>query len=73
MLLSAFDLSGQTPEWQTVDKVLKDPADIYHSHESTSDTHETENTGRILTRILSKHKLILLNAHRSIKPDFAAA
>jgi len=40
-----LDLSGQTPEWQTVDKVLKDPADIYHSHESTSDTHETENTG----------------------------
>jgi len=39
-----LDLSGQTPEWQTVDKVLKDPADIYHSHESTSDTHETENT-----------------------------
>ena len=40
-----LDLSGQTPEWQTVDKVLKDPADIYYSHESTSDTHETENTG----------------------------
>ena len=40
-----LDLSGQTPEWQTVDKVLKDPADIYHSHESTNDTHETENTG----------------------------
>jgi phosphoribosyl-ATP pyrophosphohydrolase/phosphoribosyl-AMP cyclohydrolase len=40
-----LDLSGQTPEWQTVDKVLKDPADIYHSHESTSDTHEIENTG----------------------------
>ncbi|MDN3447902.1 bifunctional phosphoribosyl-AMP cyclohydrolase/phosphoribosyl-ATP diphosphatase HisIE [Psychrobacter sp. APC 3281] len=39
-----LDLSGQTPEWQTVDKVLKDPADIYHSHESTSDTRETENT-----------------------------
>ena len=40
-----LDLSGQTPKWQTVDKVLKDPADIYHSHESTSNTHETENTG----------------------------
>ncbi|MEL0620761.1 bifunctional phosphoribosyl-AMP cyclohydrolase/phosphoribosyl-ATP diphosphatase HisIE [Psychrobacter proteolyticus] len=40
-----LDLSGQTPEWQTVDKVLKDPADIYHSDESTNDTHETENTG----------------------------
>jgi len=40
-----LDLSGQTPKWQTVDKVLKDPADIYHTHESTSDTHETGNTG----------------------------
>ncbi|PKH79613.1 bifunctional phosphoribosyl-AMP cyclohydrolase/phosphoribosyl-ATP diphosphatase HisIE [Psychrobacter sp. 4Bb] len=40
-----LDLSGQTPEWQTVDKVLKDPADIYHSHKSTNDTYETENTG----------------------------
>jgi len=33
-----LDLSGQTPEWQTVDKVLKDPADIYSSNKS-SDTH----------------------------------
>ncbi|MGB6926887.1 bifunctional phosphoribosyl-AMP cyclohydrolase/phosphoribosyl-ATP diphosphatase HisIE [Psychrobacter sp.] len=40
-----LDLSGQTPEWQTVDKVLKDPADIYHSHDSTSETLEIENTG----------------------------
>ncbi|MGP9545737.1 bifunctional phosphoribosyl-AMP cyclohydrolase/phosphoribosyl-ATP diphosphatase HisIE [Psychrobacter sp. AOP7-B1-25] len=39
-----LDLSGQTPEWQTVDKVLKDPADIYHSQKSTSDTHEAEST-----------------------------
>lgn len=38
-----LDLSGQTPEWQTVDKVLKDPADIYHSHEPTSGTPEAEN------------------------------
>ncbi|AAZ19846.1 phosphoribosyl-AMP cyclohydrolase [Psychrobacter arcticus 273-4] len=28
-----LDLSGQTPEWQTVDKVIKDPAEIYHSNE----------------------------------------
>ncbi|PLT21749.1 bifunctional phosphoribosyl-AMP cyclohydrolase/phosphoribosyl-ATP diphosphatase HisIE [Psychrobacter sp. MES7-P7E] len=40
-----LDLSGQTPVWQTVDKVLKDPADIYHSHDSTSETLEIENTG----------------------------
>ena len=37
-----LDLSGQTPEWQTVDKVLKDPADIYHSDAtSSSQSHET--------------------------------
>ena len=40
-----LDLSGQTPKWQTVDKVLKDPADIYHTQESTNHTHETESTG----------------------------
>ena len=28
-----LNLSGGLPEWQTVDKVLKDPADIYHSNE----------------------------------------
>ncbi|ERL56907.1 Phosphoribosyl-AMP cyclohydrolase [Psychrobacter aquaticus CMS 56] len=33
-----LDLSGQTPEWQTVDKVLKDPTDIYTSNKS-SHTH----------------------------------
>ena len=27
-----LDLSGQTPEWQTVDKVLKDPAEIYQTN-----------------------------------------
>jgi len=31
-----LDLSGQTPEWQTVDKVLKDPADIYNSDKHSS-------------------------------------
>ena len=36
-----LDLSGQTPEWQTVDKVLKDPADIYHSNETAQDTAES--------------------------------
>ncbi|MGP9689965.1 bifunctional phosphoribosyl-AMP cyclohydrolase/phosphoribosyl-ATP diphosphatase HisIE [Psychrobacter sp. AOP22-C1-C5] len=36
-----LDLSGQTPEWQTVDKVLKDPADIYHSDVSIKPSVET--------------------------------
>ncbi|MGP4717004.1 bifunctional phosphoribosyl-AMP cyclohydrolase/phosphoribosyl-ATP diphosphatase HisIE [Psychrobacter sp. T6-6] len=35
-----LDLSGPTPEWQTVDKVLKDPADIYHATKTTNDMPE---------------------------------
>ena len=35
-----LDLSGQNPEWQTVDKVLKDPAEIYHSNAATQTTPE---------------------------------
>lgn len=35
-----LDLSGQMPEWQTVDKVLKDPADIYKSDTVISTTHQ---------------------------------
>lgn len=38
-----LDLSGQTPEWQTVDKVLKNPADIYHTKESTVETRQEQN------------------------------
>ncbi|MGP5203464.1 bifunctional phosphoribosyl-AMP cyclohydrolase/phosphoribosyl-ATP diphosphatase HisIE [Psychrobacter aquimaris] len=39
-----LDLSGQTPEWQTVDKVLKDPADIYHSNAVTNTTETNDST-----------------------------
>ena len=39
-----LDLSGQTPEWQTVDKVLKDPADIYHAHEAANHTQTNDTT-----------------------------
>ena len=35
-----LDLSGQVPEWQTVDKVLKDPADIYKSDAALSTTQQ---------------------------------
>ncbi|WP_201555656.1 bifunctional phosphoribosyl-AMP cyclohydrolase/phosphoribosyl-ATP diphosphatase HisIE [Psychrobacter sp. 72-O-c] len=43
-----LDLSGQTPEWQTADKVLKDPADIYsldnHSSNKPADSdHKIED------------------------------
>ncbi|WP_201549863.1 bifunctional phosphoribosyl-AMP cyclohydrolase/phosphoribosyl-ATP diphosphatase HisIE [Psychrobacter fjordensis] len=36
-----LDLSGQTPEWETVDKVLKDPADIYASTETADSSLQT--------------------------------
>ncbi|MBH0096965.1 bifunctional phosphoribosyl-AMP cyclohydrolase/phosphoribosyl-ATP diphosphatase HisIE [Psychrobacter sp. NZS113] len=44
-----LDLSGQTPEWQTVDKVLKDPADIYHSDAASSphQNHEADAVGTV--------------------------
>ena len=35
-----LDLSGQTPEWQTVDKVLKDPAEIYQTNIAAKATPE---------------------------------
>ena len=35
-----LDLSGQTPEWQTVDKVLKDPAKIYKTNAAAKATPE---------------------------------
>lgn len=53
-----LDLSGQTPEWQTVDKVLKDPADIYHTKESTVKTRQEQN--------------LSLNADNSIVTDTEA-
>lgn len=53
-----LDLSGQTPEWQTVDKVLKDPADIYHIKESTVETRQEQN--------------LSLNADNSIVTDTEA-
>ena len=45
-----LDLSGQTPEWQTVDKVLKDPAEIYHSNataHATPQINEVPSQNRV--------------------------
>lgn len=41
-----LDLTGAEPVWQTVDAVLKDPADIYNSNNSTgnSDSDEPSTT-----------------------------
>ena len=38
-----LDLSGETPEWQTVDKVLKDPADIYKLSETADATYHNHD------------------------------
>lgn len=40
-----LDLSGQTPEWQTVDAVIKDPADIYQADNSPASNHDSSNNG----------------------------
>lgn len=42
-----LDLSGQAPEWQTVDKVLKDPADIYHSNKPTTETPQANHPSTV--------------------------
>lgn len=44
-----LDLSGQTPEWQTVDKVLKDPADIYQANKSSAETLPATNPSALNT------------------------
>ena len=36
-----LDLSGTKPKWQTVDAVLKDPADIYNDHNNVQKTEVT--------------------------------
>jgi len=38
-----LDISGPEPIWQTVDAVLKDPADIYKSHQSGLDSSLNSN------------------------------
>ncbi|MBF2720499.1 bifunctional phosphoribosyl-AMP cyclohydrolase/phosphoribosyl-ATP diphosphatase HisIE [Psychrobacter sp. NG254] len=40
----SLDLSGETPEWHTVDKVLKDPADIYDTPKPASTQSDIEHT-----------------------------
>lgn len=43
-----LNLSGSMPEWQTVDKVLKDPADIYHSTEVANNPQTNNATANSL-------------------------
>ena len=45
-----LDLSGQTPEWQTVDKVLKDPADIYNTETNATHLNNDASVNSIMTK-----------------------
>ena len=53
-----LDLTGAEPVWQTVDAVLKDPADIYNSNNSTgnSDSDEPSTTSSAPKDKLDNHK-----------------
>ena len=53
-----LDLTGAEPVWQTVDAVLKDPADIYNSNNSTSnsDSDEPSTTSSTPKDKLDNHK-----------------
>ena len=53
-----LDLTGAEPVWQTVDAVLKDPADIYNSNNSTgnSDSDEPSTTSSTPKDKLDNHQ-----------------
>lgn len=53
-----LDLTGAEPVWQTVDAVLKDPADIYNSNNSTgnSNSDEPSTTSSTTKDKLDNHK-----------------
>lgn len=53
-----LDLTGAEPVWQIVDAVLKDPADIYNSNNSTSnsDSDEPSTTSSTTKDKLDNHK-----------------
>lgn len=53
-----LDLTGAEPVWQTVDAILKDPADIYNSDNSTgnSDSDEPSTTSSTTKDKLDSHK-----------------
>ena len=50
-----LDLSGQTPEWQTVDKVLKDPTDIYHANAGADATKTNDVAPKSAAHTSSNH------------------
>lgn len=67
-----LDLSGPTPEWQTVDKILKDPADIYQSNKAAQsdpqsndlNTNNTTNADATASENQADEKSILQQLDR---------
>lgn len=57
-----LDLSGQEPEWLTVDAVIKDPADIYHTAKPGTDN----NTGNTAIEIEAAAQPAAINTAASL-------
>ena len=84
-----LDLSGQTPEWQTVDKVLKDPAEIYHSNETAqatanineaqphdivdSNTHQNDNLATTRSILQQLDKVLAERKHAAADSSYVAS
>ncbi|WP_201528355.1 MULTISPECIES: bifunctional phosphoribosyl-AMP cyclohydrolase/phosphoribosyl-ATP diphosphatase HisIE [Psychrobacter] len=61
-----LNLSGPEPTWQTVDAVIKDPADIYHSNiDHTSDNASSNNAGSYYTNITDATSVNNTNDNKS--------
>ncbi|MBP2279841.1 phosphoribosyl-ATP pyrophosphohydrolase/phosphoribosyl-AMP cyclohydrolase [Psychrobacter sp. PL19] len=46
-----LDVTGSEPTWQTVDKVIKDPADIYSAKDHYSDKHSVDKSANTSPQI----------------------
>ncbi|MEC5210619.1 phosphoribosyl-ATP pyrophosphohydrolase/phosphoribosyl-AMP cyclohydrolase [Psychrobacter sp. PL15] len=46
-----LDVTGSEPTWQTVDKVIKDPADIYSAKDHHSDEHSVDKSTNMSPQI----------------------
>ena len=84
-----LDLSGQTPEWQTVDKVLKDPTEIYHSNATAqatanineaqphdivdSNTHQNDNLATTRSILQQLDKVLAERKHAAADSSYVAS
>ncbi len=57
-----LDISGSSPEWQTVDSVLKDPAEIYNSDSTPSNTASDQASNKTSNTILDVSKDDTINS-----------